>query len=236
MRIAIIGPPKAGNWWIKQMLATTYDLRVISGSTVPARGADFVDWVEGDGWRDGTIFHHHYGYDPAITRAAAAIGAPIVTPIRDPYDGFVSFYHAIQRAPDRFTGTGTVQEGLIGKPIDHPDVLAALRDHYGHHLSVGAGWIASGQSLIVRYEAMQRDTFAEMKRLTEQIAPVAEATIREAIAASTPNAMRAQSEFLARHVRSATIGDSRNQLSESHLAIFRDQHADLVRQLGYDVR
>ena len=40
---------------------------------------------------------------------------------------------------------------------------------------------------------------------------------------------------LAKLIRSATVGDWRNHLSTAHLAVFRDQHADLVRALGYEV-
>ena len=41
---------------------------------------------------------------------------------------------------------------------------------------------------------------------------------------------------MAQHVRSGKVGDSKQRLSEPHLAIFRDSYADLAQSLGYEVR
>jgi hypothetical protein len=41
---------------------------------------------------------------------------------------------------------------------------------------------------------------------------------------------------MAMHVRSGTVGESKQHLTEAHLAVFRDQYADLIRALGYEVR
>jgi hypothetical protein len=38
------------------------------------------------------------------------------------------------------------------------------------------------------------------------------------------------------NVRAATVGDSRERLTEAHLAIFRECYADQIRSLGYEVR
>jgi hypothetical protein len=45
-----------------------------------------------------------------------------------------------------------------------------------------------------------------------------------------------QSRGRAKHVRTATVGDSKNHLSEQHLKIFRERDSDLIRKLGYEVR
>ena len=37
-------------------------------------------------------------------------------------------------------------------------------------------------------------------------------------------------------VRAATVGDSRQHLDETALAVFREHHRDSIRSLGYDVR
>jgi hypothetical protein len=41
---------------------------------------------------------------------------------------------------------------------------------------------------------------------------------------------------MARHVRTATVGDSNNHLGEQHFKIFRERCSDLIRRLGYEVR
>jgi hypothetical protein len=48
--------------------------------------------------------------------------------------------------------------------------------------------------------------------------------------------MRQLNPKMAMHVRSAKVGESRERLGEAHLAIFREQYGDLVRDLGYEVR
>lgn len=37
-------------------------------------------------------------------------------------------------------------------------------------------------------------------------------------------------------IRAATVGDSRNHLSDARLAIFRERYGDLILRLGYEVR
>jgi predicted PolB exonuclease-like 3'-5' exonuclease len=48
--------------------------------------------------------------------------------------------------------------------------------------------------------------------------------------------MRQKSAMMAWNVRAAKVGDSRERLTEAHLAIFRERYADLIRSLGYEVR
>jgi hypothetical protein len=48
--------------------------------------------------------------------------------------------------------------------------------------------------------------------------------------------MRARTKGGAKHVRAATVGDSVRQLSPAHLDAFREAYADLVEDLGYQVR
>ena len=39
-----------------------------------------------------------------------------------------------------------------------------------------------------------------------------------------------------KHVRAAKVGDSREKLTEEHLAVFREKYADMIHALGYEVR
>ena len=48
--------------------------------------------------------------------------------------------------------------------------------------------------------------------------------------------MRTMGGAGSKHVRTAVVGDSREKLSEDHLAVFRDKYADVIRALGYEVR
>ena len=48
--------------------------------------------------------------------------------------------------------------------------------------------------------------------------------------------MRSMSQRMAKHVRSAKVGDSRGKRTEEHLRIFREQYGDLITALNYEVR
>src|SRR5215207_7736903 len=112
MRILIASPPKMGNTWLKHLLGSIYDLKLLTKNKkrlknkkdeVPER-ADlglFTEWVERGGFPDGTIFHQHHGYSGELCNIAAALPAHLVTIVRDPYDAFVSSYYNLQHKRPR---------------------------------------------------------------------------------------------------------------------------------------
>ena len=239
MRIAVISPPKSGNIWLKCLLSTIYGLdwlvREDKESTNPKK---FQAWVDRGGFRDGTILHQHCRYTDALCDVLEATPAHVVTIVRDPYDVFASLFHYVNT---RYQA-GTLQEQsrprdtLADKPIDHPDALAFLADDFGTNLMRAEGWVGSGRAHVVRYEGLHADPVAELRQVTDAIAPVDDTRIAAAVEHCTAENMRARSERLARHVRAATVGDSKQHLTEAHLAIFREKHADAIRRLGYEVR
>ena len=246
MRIVIASPPKAGNKWLKCLLASTYDLQVVLGGDTPVATPEALRaWVERGGFRDGWIFHQHAPFSSELCDAIEAIPARLVTIARDPYDQFVSLYHWTQSraAADRASGKdrpggvrALARDVLVGKPLDHPDILAYLEREFPDYLVRANEWLHSGRAVVVRYEGLHRDPMGELVRATDQITPVAPDRIQRAVETCRAEHMRRQSKAMARHVRAATVGDWRNHLTEAHLAIFREKHADLVRSLGYGVR
>ncbi len=242
MRIVIAGPPKTGNVWLKCLLAATYGLRVIPSHSV-SKQPDIVllkRWIEQGRFDDGTIFHQHHDYSVELCDLIEAVPARIITIIRDPYDVWVSSFFTLQREATDNTRPGRRRSrrvALMGKPIDHPDVLRQLRrGGYRKNLQKANEWLHSGRSTVVRYEALKRDELGELKHLTDQIAPVEVERLEYATETCSAENMRRMSASLAKHVRKATVGDSRNHLTEAHLAIFRERYGDLIRSLGYEVR
>jgi hypothetical protein len=77
---------------------------------------------------------------------------------------------------------------------------------------------------------------AALTRVTEKMAPVEVGQIEVAIEACRAENMRQKSAVMAWNVRAAKVGDSRQRLTEAHLAIFRERYADQIRSLGYEVR
>ncbi len=239
MRIVVISSPKAGNVWLKCLLSRIYDLTWVPKEETPATKPEAVRaWVASGGFPDQSIFHQHVKFSPAYADALEATPAKIVTILRDPYDIFVSLHTWVE---SRAT-YGTLQakarprDILAGKPIDHPEVMAFLANEFGALLARGHGWLHSGHSVIVRYEGLHRDPMAELTRATEQIGPVASERITAAIDACRADNMRQMSEHLARHIPSAKVGSSRQRLSDAHLTLFREHHANQIRSLGYPVR
>jgi Sulfotransferase domain len=236
MRILIAAPPKAGNVWLKCMLGSIYDLEWLKDREVPSRPELhlFKEWTEQGGFREGTIFHQHYDYSDEFCRIVEAIPAHLVTIIRNPYDAFVSTYFAVnQKAAD-----GKLREGrktvLVDRPLHHPDILNFLENGgYRNNLRKAARWLHSGRAVVLRYEDLHRDPLGALAHATDQIKPVAPEQIVRAVEACSAENMRQRET--GKHVRMATVGDSKNHLTEQHFRIFRELHADLIRGLGYEV-
>lgn len=240
MRIVIAGPPKTGNVWLKCLLGAIYGLQTLGPRRSPPEPKleAFRAWAAAGGFKDGAIFHQHYDYSPELVDAIAAVPAHAVTIVRDPYDAFVSSYFTLQQhIGDETRTTGRSRDALMGKPLDDPAVFGYLRrDGFKRHLVKATAWLESGRSIVSRYEALHADPLAELTRITDQMVPVETSAIERAIASCSAENLRKLGGRQAKHVRAAKVGDSRERLNDEHLAIFREQYADLIRGLGYEVR
>lgn len=243
MRIVITSPPKMGNKWLKCLLGTIYDLSWLVGDDTPdTKPNRFQQWVAEGNFTEDSIFHQHCRYTTKLCDVVDAIPAHLVTIIRDPYDSFVSMYYWLQSRAEYDKARGKVRakerprDQMIGKPIDDPAVLEFLSTDFGEYLNRANDWLHSGRAVTTRYEALHRDPVAELTRMTDQIAPVDRAKIEQAVEACSADKMRAISKKMATHIRTATVGDSKQRLSEAHYEIYRRQYGDIVRSLGYDVR
>lgn len=243
MRIVISSPPKMGNKWIKCLLSRVYDLQWIIGEDSPDTNIERFDLFVSEGlFPDNTIFHQHCKFKPKICDVIDEIPAHLVTIVRDPYDAFVSMYHWIQTRTDYDRERGRVRkkerprDAMVGRPIDDPLILDYLADGYGQQILRADEWVHSGRAIVVRYEDLHRDPVEALTRVTDQIEPVDGARIEQAIEACSVDNMRKMSKRMSQHVRTATVGDSRDTLGEPHLKIFREKYSDLLTSLGYEVR
>ncbi len=239
MRIMIAGPPKAGNVWLKCLLGQIYGLRPLARHETPPRPQFHLlkAWLEGGHFPEGTIFHQHYDYKEELADLVEAVPAHTVTIIRDPYDGFVSSYFTIQQHQDDGLRSGRRTDVMAGKALSDPDVVAYLRNGgFRNNMRRAKEWMESGRTLVVRYERLHSDPIAELRSVTDTIQPVPEARIAAAVEACSAENMRKLGGEKSKHVRAAKVGDSREKLSEAHLAVFREKYADMIRALGYEVR
>jgi hypothetical protein len=240
MRIVVSAPPKTGNHWIGCLLSTIYELHwpVEGAHAAVSTPESLAEFVAAGKFPDNSMFHHHAKFTPRLCNVFDAIPAHNVTLCRDPYDVFVSMYFWEQERSARGLGRDRARprHAMYGKPIDHPDVLDFLRNSFGGHINRAIGWQTSGRAVPIRYEELHQSPIPSLMRVTGAIEPVSEETIRQALETCRADRVRQQDEKMAWHVRSAKVGDSRSKLSEVHLAIFREEHGDLIRHLGYEVR
>jgi hypothetical protein len=239
VRIVIAGPPKTGNMWLKCLLGRAYGLRWLRPFETPERAdADAVHaWLASGRFPDGTIFHQHYDYAPEIAAALSAVPAHLVTIVRDPYDAFVSTYYTLQLHAKDQNQKGRKLTELMGKSLDDPEVIDFLRrGGYRNNLQKARDWALSGDAVVLRYEDLNRDPLAALQAATVAISPVGEDALLAAIDYCSADRMRQRTKGGKHHVRSATVGESRRELSGAHFAAFREAYAELIQDLGYPVR
>lgn len=241
MRIVIAAPPKAGNSWVKCLLGTMYNLTGLRGDQTPDSQnlAAFRTWAEQGDFLDNSIFHQHYRYSDAFADAVAAVPAHLVTIIRDPYDAIVSLYFFVQAQAANGDGDRPRRprdNPVAGLAIDDPAAIDYLDQALGPYLARAGEWLRSGRSVVLRYEELHRDPLAELTRATSQIQPLSADRIEAAIAACQADAVRSAQVGLRKRIRTATVGDWRNHLTEAHLARFRASHGEQIEAIGYEVQ
>jgi hypothetical protein len=243
MRIVVASPPKFGNHWIRCLMQEVYGLRHAANGDERGDGGRagrkvLPDWATDGAFPDGVLFGTHSHFSRRLGKLIEQAPAHVVTIARDPYDAFVSLYHWAQERAERNMDARTDRPRalLVGKPLDHPDVLTYIADHYGPTIANAVGWMHSGRAVVVRYEGLHADPEAELRRATDALEPVPRERLLAAIEYCRAENMRQRSEKMQWHIRSGTVGDSRQKLTDAHLAVFREHHAAAIRSLGYAVR
>ncbi|MFM9105269.1 MAG: sulfotransferase domain-containing protein [Chloroflexota bacterium] len=241
MRIVVASPPRAGNHWIKCLLASVYGLQQINGRNKPVGKRREVR-REGAGldMPDAAIFHQHCVYSRDVVDAWSGLPAHVVTILRDPYDMFLSYHRWSQEQPvlkihrkgDAFQKRDHPREQMVGKPLDSPETLAYLADGFGQILRRAVKWSKDDRVLIVRYELLHHDPVAELVRLTGLIEPVPAKRIEKAIRRCSIENMRV---LQPQTVKVGAVGRSRDSLTPEHLRVFRNHYGHMIRELGYDV-
>lgn len=241
VRIVVASPPRAGNHWIKCLLANVYGLRQINGRNKPVGKRREVR-REGVDLQlpDSSIFHQHCVYHSEVVDAWTGIPAHVVTIVRDPYDVFLSYYRWSQEQPvlkihrkgDDFQRRDHPRMQMVGQPLDAPETLAYLSDGFGQIIRRAVKWSQDERVMIVRYEHLHEDPVAELVRITNLIEPVPQKRIERAIKRCSIDNMRV---LQPQTVKVGAVGKSRQELSPEHLRVFRTHYGHMIRDLGYDV-
>jgi hypothetical protein len=225
--------------WLKCLLGNIYDLRPLTTQQTPQRPqVDLLQaWLKEGNFPDGTIFHQHYDYSDELADLVDAVPAHMITIIRDPYDGFVSSYFTIQQHKDSGQRSGRRTDVIAGKSLSDPEVMEYLRKGgFRNNMRRAKEWLESGRTQVVRYERLHSDPIEELRSVTDKIEPVPDERIAAALETCSAENMRKMGGLKSKHVRAAKVGDSREKLTDEHLAVFREKYGDMIRALGYEVR
>ena len=233
MRILLIGPAKTGNVWVQKILESVYQLTVIDPHLDTLEALE--TYVREGSFKDQTIFICHLPPEKDLLKILGTLPVHLVTVVRSPYDMLVSSYYFIQNIRPETIQSEDISKKIIGKPIDDPAVFDFIEKGFHWPMQLALQWIKSGESSVVRYERLHSQPLDEMRQLTDRIQPVDDQHLLKAIQSCDATTLRKLSPALAKHIRSATVGDWKNHLGEKHLALIKTCHADLITQLGYDV-
>ena len=230
-RLFIAGTQKTGNVWLERLLSHIYDIPTLDLAVV----SDVPPSIQ----QESYVTHQHYLPKPEFLDWAERADVRFLTLTRHPADVFVSLYHYVNRFADIWAQSGWVgfsrAHVMIGKAIDSPEVLTFLADDFGSFIVRSLAWVESGASLVVRYEALHENPHLAMKRLTDELYPVPDSLIDEAIEASRFERMRKENELLELHCRKGKVGDWRDELSPAHVEILRQRYERELALLGYDL-
>lgn len=225
--------------WLKCLLGRAYGLRWLRPHETPRRAelASLRQWLHASSFPDNTIFHQHYDYSPEIVDLLQAVPSTIVTIVRDPYDAFVSTYYTMQVHAESENQKGRKLTELMGKSLDDPEIISFLRQGgYENNLRKGRDWAVSGEAILFRYEDLIADPIAALCSNAPRLGSIDPDQFAVAVDYCTADRMRERTKGGKKHVRTATVGDSKKQLNQEHFDAFRDAYADLIRDLGYAVR
>lgn len=154
--------------------------------------------------------------------------------IRSPYEAFVSFFFYVNRYPEIFRGRPPAV--LIGKDIEHDDVIGFLAGKYRMHLNMSAQWVECGKSHVIRYEDLLADPVNELKNLAaEWRSSLSGGEIAEAVEYCSAERMKKNGGWKAGHIRSAKAKTWDMYLTDAHLRVFKDNYADMIAKIGYEV-
>lgn len=235
MRIFIGGQPKTGNVWARKLFSHLYKLEDLNEGfgDVPEGVPGFLRFVQEGHFSDNTVLHSHLFPKPELLEAFQDLGVHLISIVRNPYDTFVSFYFYVNRLPQRFSDKPAGV--LIGKDIDHPDVLEFIRTRYRVHLNLAARWIECGKAVIIRYEDLHARPVETIRTAANGVRPLDDDAIVLAVDECKAENLRARGGWMKGHVRSATVGNWQEHLGSVHIETFRRSSSHLIRRLGYEV-
>lgn len=189
MRIAVVSTPRAGNTWVRHLLATAYRLPHLARHAM----AD-ADWTE---LPAEVVLQLHWRRTPDFAAKLDEHGFRVVTVARHPLDVLISILHfCIHESESEhwLLGAGGTEADIFGAmPRSRVFIEYVKGPRAAELLAVTPDWWGQSGVVGVRYEDLVADTEGELRRLEAALGPVRCGSIAEAVEACSMGKMRQRS-------------------------------------------
>jgi hypothetical protein len=189
MRIAVVSTPRAGNTWVRHLLATAYRLPHLARHAM----AD-ADWAA---LPPEVVLQLHWRRTPEFAAKLAEHGFRVVTVARHPLDVLISILHFCiheSESEQWLLGAGGSEADIYGAmPRSRTFIEYAKGPRATELLAVTPDWWGQPGVVGVRYEDLAADTEAALRRLEAVLGLVRCGSLAEAVAACAMGQLRQRS-------------------------------------------
>jgi hypothetical protein len=243
LKILIVSTPKTGNTWLKSLLALAYDLPVVE-FPMPEFWRDF-DPEQFDKLGPRWIAHQHLPPYQSFVDWTRDRHIVLATTVRHPGDTLVSLYYYVRNfAGKTFIDPQTVRlllpqnkEARSSRIEFHDGFEAYVRTKFFKALNFSIAWLQRDLSYGIRYEDLWYSPFETLQALTDEIHPVPESVLKNAVAKSRIDQMRADVGEDRHFFRGGGVGGWRSSLPRSIIELLGQSppYPAQFRWLGYDL-
>jgi Sulfotransferase domain len=241
LKILIVGTPRTGNTWIKYCLSLIYDLPV-------------VDFPPPEFWRPFDahpydqlgrrwIAHQHLPPYQAFVDWTRERNIVLATTVRHPGDTLVSLYYYVRNfAGKTYIDPQTVKL-LLNKETRSSRIEVSdgfevyVRTKFFKALNFSIAWLQRNLSYGIRYENLWYSPLETLQALTDEIRPVPEPVLKNAVAKSRIEQMRSNVGEDRDFFRGGGVGGWRSSLPRSVIELLDQSppYPAQFRWLGYDL-
>jgi hypothetical protein len=229
LRLALVSTPRAGNTWLRHMLAQVLDLRSRS-----AHRPDEVDWASSE---PRSIVQIHWEPDDAFLTTLKRYGFRVIVLARHPLDVLLSTLSFSQHDGSTLRwldGRGGDERCLEGaSPTSEAFLAYATGPRAQAILGVSAQWWEQNDVCRMRYEDLVSGAAGQLSGILADLGVAAVRPIADVVAEANPQGMRNLSVGMQCHVWQATPGIWKRLLTPSAAGAICDCHRQVLHTLGY---
>lgn len=174
LRVALLSTPRAGNTWLRKLLATTLNLTEWAVHTPRD-----INWAC---LPDRVIIQLHWSRDPQLEEKLAEHNFRVVALSRHPLDVLISILAFAQHDSSTrnwLGGAAGNEQSLEGAaPLSPAFLQYALSDRAAALLKVSGDWHSYPGVCRIRYEDLVSNPASELQRLAKEVEPACEPDAR----------------------------------------------------------